>query len=306
MQLQQSTKRLLIILGAVIVIYGLIQVYYAMQRNSEEKEYAAMMEEIYQANPGLKEELAQQEEMLRLYGPRALEMGFTPESTQNILRRTEKLDGGFEKIIIYYQEDQPKEEYVVKDGELNGLFRSWNPAGVITEESEYVDNVLNGVQKSFYSNGNIKSETTFIEGKKQGPSSIWYQNGKQSNEVLFHDDIVVSSTSFYPDGSVRLTEKLNEDTGVLFTQAWYTNGELSHEFSTIHGKREGTLIKNAPTGFKVAEASYKDGLNDGWCRVWNEDGELDIELKYDNGVLDRAASTKGRRCDIDIWRFGFR
>ncbi|MGL4674656.1 MAG: hypothetical protein ACRCXK_07330, partial [Wohlfahrtiimonas sp.] len=209
-------------------------------------------------------------------------------------------------ITVFYEENKPREEYVMKDGKLEGSFKSWDTNGRLVEESEYKNNLLDGVQKNFYTNGNIKTEISYVEGKKQGPTKNWYQDGKQSSETEFKDNKVVGSTSFYPDGSIRMKEFLDEATGILSTQAFYTNGTLSHSFGSIGNRKEGLLIKNAPTGFKVAEASYKNGMNDGWCRVWNEKGELDTELFYKDGQIDRSQKMIGNACTVDIWRFGFR
>lgn len=310
MRLDPSTKRLLIIFGALIVVYAGIQLYRSIEDKKEEERYQVMMEQVYEANPGLREEMEQQAEMVRLYGPRALDPNFNSENgsttANSAIRKDEKLEDGTEKITVFYEEGKPREEYRMKNGQLEGVFKLWNAQGQLVEESDYKNNMLDGVQKSFYSNGTVKTEISYVNGKKNGPTKNWYQDGKQSSETEYKDNKVIGSTSFYPDGSIRMKETLNEATGILYTEAFYTNGTLSHSFGSIGNKKEGLLIKNAPTGFKVGEASYKDGVNDGWCRIWNEKGELDTELFYKDGRLDRSQKMIGNACTIDIWRFGFR
>lgn len=310
MRLDPSTKKLLIVFGALLLVYAGIQVYNVMEDKKEEERYQVMMDQIYDANPGLKEEMEQQAELVRLYGPRALDPNFNAETgsttANSAIRKNEKLEDGTEKVVVFYEEGKPREEYMMKDGKLEGLFKAWDTNGRLVEESEYRDNLLDGVQKNFYNNGNVKTEISYVAGKKHGTTKNWYQDGKQSSETEYKDNKVVGSTSFYPDGSLRMKETLDEKTGILTTQAFYTNGTLSHVFGAIGNKREGSLIKNAPTGFKVAEASYKNGINDGWCRIWNEKGELDTELFYKDGQIDRSQNMIGNSCTIDIWRFGFR
>lgn len=309
MRLDPSTKKLLVVFGVLLLVYAGIQVYNTMEDKKEEERYQVMMDQIYDANPGLKEEMEQQSEMVRLYGPRALEPGFnenTGSTTNTNIRKNDKLEDGAEKITVFYEENKPREEYVMKDGKLEGTFKSWDVNGRLVEESEYKNNVLNGVQKNFYTNGAVKTEITYVDGKKNGLTKNWYQDGKQSSETKYKDNKNIGSTSFYPDGSIRMQEVLDEATGILYTQAFYTSGALSHSFGSIGNKKEGLLIKNAPTGFKVAEATYKNGVNDGWCRVWNEKDELDTELFYKDGQIDRSQKMIGNSCTIDIWRFGFR
>lgn len=308
MRLDPSTKKLLIVFGALLVVYAGIQVYNKMEDKKEQERYQAMMAQIYDTNPGLKEEMDQQAELLRLYGPRALEPGFSTQSasSENANRKVEKLESGGEKITVLYEDGTPREEYVMINGQLEGTFKLWNTNGNLLEESQYDNNVLNGIQKNFYANGNIKNEITYVNGQKNGLTKNWYQDGRPSSEVEYKDNKNVGSTSFYPNGSIRMKEVLNEDTGVLLTEAYYNNGALSHSFGAIGNKKEGLLIKNAPTGFKVAEATYKNGVNDGWCRIWNEQGDLDTELFYQDGQLDRSKKVTGNACVIDIWQFGFR
>lgn len=310
MRLDPSTKKLLIVFGALLLVYAGIQVYNVMEDKKEEERYQVMMDQIYEANPGLREEMEQQEELVRLYGPRALDPNFNSNTGDiegtGVIRNTVKLDDGSEKITIFYEEGKPREEYVMKDGKLEGTFKLWDTNGRLTEESQYKNNILDGVQKNFYTNGSVKNEITYVDGKKNGLTKNWYQDGKQSSETEYKDNKNIGSTSFYPDGSIRMREVLDEATGILHTEAYYTNGVLSHSFGAKGNRKEGILTKNAPTGFKVAEATYTDGKNDGWCRVWNEQGELDTELFYKDGQIDRSQKMIGNSCTIDIWRFGFR
>ncbi|GAA5093402.1 toxin-antitoxin system YwqK family antitoxin [Wohlfahrtiimonas larvae] len=310
MRLDPSTKKLLIVFGALLLVYAGIQTYNMVQEKKDYERYQAMMDKIYDENPGLKEEMEQQAELVRLYGPRALDADFnagaSSSTADNNSRKVEKLEDGSEKITIFYENGEPREEYIMKNNQLDGLFKFWDASGRLLEESEYQNNILNGIQKNFYTNGSIKNEITYVDGQKNGLAKNWYQDGKQSSEIEYKDNKVISSKSFYPNGALRMEETLNEATGILSTQAFYNNGTLSHSFDSIGNKKEGTLIKNAPTGFKVAEASYKNGVNDGWCRIWNEKGELDTELFYKDGQLDRSQKMTGNACIIDIWRFGFR
>lgn len=162
------------------------------------------------------------------------------------------------------------------------------------------------VQTNHYPNGQIKNEAHFVDGISHGMTKHWYKNGQTSMEVMYDHGQVVSTVSYYPEGQMRMRETLDDVTGILTTEAWYTTGEVSHRFQAKKGRKEGTLVKYAPTGLKVAEVSYRDGVNDGWCRIWGERDVLETELYYEKGRLDRQRSTKGDVCRVDIWRFGFR
>lgn len=291
MRLSGSTKQLVIIFFVLLLAAAGFYFYQHLQRSSEEQRVADMMNKISEVErKTLEESNKANQSIVRGDGTRTVKKG----------------EDGLEIVTITYSNGTPREEYEMKDDKLEGTFKLWDTQGRLIEETEYKNNLPSGIQKSFYGNGILKSETIYVDGIKAGLSKNWYQNGKESSEVEYKNDVVISSVSFYPNGEVRTKEILNEVTGLLTMEAFYSNGQLSHTYGTIHGKREGTLIKNAPTGFKVAEAEYKNGVNDGWCRIWNEANALDVELFYVNGQLDRSKKAIGKSCDIDVWRFGFR
>ncbi len=309
MRLDPSHKKALIILGLFLAIYAGQRIYLHIDAKQEEKRFAEQLDRVYAANPELKKEIDEQKELVRIYGPQALERGFSVENINPELVRLRdviQLEDGREKIRVTYNDNQPREEYEMKDGELDGVFKLWDTNGVLIEESEYKNNVLNGLQKRFYTNGSLKTEISYVDGIRSGPMKNWYQDGKQYSEIIYKDNAVIRSISFYPDGSTRLDEKLNEETGLSSTRAFYNNGKISHTFDAKNNKKEGTLVKYTPSGFRIAEVDYKNGELNGWCRLWNDQGKLSTELFYQNGRIDHQKSISGSTCDVDLWRFGFR
>lgn len=308
MRLEPSHKKIIIIIGTLLVIYAGQKIYRSIDDRQEAQRVQDQFDRVYAANPSLKAEIEASKELARIYGPQALEPGFSPDTDLEgrKLREIIKLPDGGEKITKFYSENNPREEYFVKNGMREGVFKSWDSSGRLVEESMYKNDLLDGIQKTFYTNGNTKTEITYVDGKRSGPMKNWYQNGKQSAEIEYKDNNIVGSTAFYPDGSIRMKESLNEKTGLTLTEAFYANGKLSHSYNSKNGRKEGLLLKNAPSGAKAAEAEYKDGASDGWCRIWNDLGKLSTEVFYEQGRINHSKSIAGTSCNVDIWRFGFR
>lgn len=93
-----------------------------------------------------------------------------------------------ELIITYYDDEKTivNEKYYTKDGdknddrdgEKNGIYRSWYENGQIYVECMYVDDMINGLYKSWYEDGQIEEECNYSDGEKEGI----YKNGIMMGE----------------------------------------------------------------------------------------------------------------------------
>lgn len=59
------------------------------------------------------------------------------------------------------------EEFVVKDGFLNGVHKFYNKKGILVWEKNYRNNSRHGIQKTFYDTGSLKSEVTYTNGRRE-------------------------------------------------------------------------------------------------------------------------------------------
>jgi antitoxin component YwqK of YwqJK toxin-antitoxin module len=81
------------------------------------------------------------------------------------------------------------------------------PNGVIKFEGEYKNGERNGVWKSYYENGTPWSETTYQLGKKNGATKTFYQNGKLRYEGFFTDDKESGTWIFYDENEKQVNKQ---------------------------------------------------------------------------------------------------
>lgn len=65
----------------------------------------------------------------------------------------------------------------VKDGNLNGNCKTYNPDGSLDSEGYYVNNRPDGFCKLYYPNGNLKFKGNFSNGQSEGEGSEYHENG---------------------------------------------------------------------------------------------------------------------------------
>jgi len=146
-----------------------------------------------------------------------------------------QLDGVFR---TWFKNGQISSEHTYKDGLADGLDKLWREDGQQLAESSWKADKASGVAKFWYENGQLKSEESYVDDKLQGMKKVWYENGQQQFEGVFKDGQLAGKS-----------------------QRWYDNGTLEIEAIFLEGK--------------------KDGL---WT-FWNRNGEKSKELEYENGLL---------------------
>jgi antitoxin component YwqK of YwqJK toxin-antitoxin module len=126
--------------------------------------------------------------------------------------------------------------------------RSWNLLGNLAVEYSIRDNVKHGPFRRYHDNGAVSWATQFVRGKEHGVSRQYDENGG-------------------PIGTYRMTH----GTGV---DLWYTApGELSEERYVRDGKWNG-FERWWNSNQVWQETHFKDDLEHGIKRAWNDHGRL--------------------------------
>ena len=68
----------------------------------------------------------------------------------------------------YYENGQPKLQYIFKNDEYDGLCREWNTAGVLIKAMHYKNGHEAGTQQLFYDNGKVRANYVVIDGRRFG------------------------------------------------------------------------------------------------------------------------------------------
>ena len=93
-----------------------------------------------------------------------------------------------------------------KDGERDGLSKTWHSNGQLRMTSNYKDGELDGLAKTWHSNGHLDAEVNWKDGKLDGLFKFWHSNGQLESEFNYKDGV--------KDG---------------LGKHWYENGQLKTE-----------------------------------------------------------------------------
>ncbi|SFT36322.1 Antitoxin component YwqK of the YwqJK toxin-antitoxin module [Lishizhenia tianjinensis] len=189
------------------------------------------------------------------------------------------------KYEYYWDGKTLKLEYVMKDGELHGPFKSYNYNGTLkktgvfkngeqhgffveyrgdgSKESEYnvKDGVLNGSIKSYYENSKLEKEGFMLNGKEHGNFKEYTEEG-----VL---ELVYNKKNGEFDGSFKV---------------YYENGQLKRIGAFANGVESGEFKEYNEEGKLEYHYFKKNGVNEGKFYEY-EDGKLILESNYKNDQL---------------------
>lgn len=126
--------------------------------------------------------------------------------------------------------------HLYKNGELNGVQRSYHPNGTISYEVEKIDGKDAGVSKKFFENGALYEQSYYEKGKLEGPVETWHNNNQKASITNYRSDR-------------KHGEKKN----------WYKNGQLRLSGQYFNDQENGLWQFFDSTGKQTEERYYENG-----------------------------------------------
>jgi hypothetical protein len=121
--------------------------------------------------------------------------------------------------------------------------------------------VSHGLTSFWYQSGQKKSETRYANGTLHGPRTNWYAGGQ------------VWSEGRYVDG-------LEDGVWVKY----YENGGRQSQWHMRLGAWHGPYTEWYPNGQKRLEVEFVDGQRQGLQTTWNDQGVVELQGDYVDGV----------------------
>ena len=100
-----------------------------------------------------------------------------------------------------------KEIAPAKDTIANGEYMLHYENGVIKIRGMMKDGQREGLWKSWYDNGSPWSETSFKAGKKDGPTTTWYENEKKRYTGFYTNDEESGKWTFWDESGKVVSTK---------------------------------------------------------------------------------------------------
>ena len=145
-------------------------------------------------------------------------------------------------------------------------------ASLFDEEGKlYAKGIFEGALRdstwNFFSGDQLVQAENYLQGKKEGLATGFDRNGKVMSEKEWKNDL--------PDGK---------------SIEYYSTGVKRNEITYVAWKKNGAAMFYDENGVKSMEGSYRDDLSDGIWKVFDKEGKLKYQIKYDKGeILDSGA-----------------
>ncbi len=157
---------------------------------------------------------------------------------------------------------KPKEERMMKDGKIHGIYKRWHPEGTICEESTYMNGKLHGKQYYYSIYGRLMQELNYNEGIMHGiqiayheklgtiMSKYYYKEGKPYGEhTTYHKNGTLSSLCTYNDSGMLIGTARN----------WHSNGRLARDATYIDGKLHGMYFEYNESDLPIRALYFEHG-----------------------------------------------
>ncbi|MFC1479943.1 toxin-antitoxin system YwqK family antitoxin [Candidatus Omnitrophota bacterium] len=184
----------------------------------------------------------------------------------------------------YNDDGKLKSETTYENGKKNGPFKLYSyekGKQYVHEEGTYKDGEKEGIKKSYYPNGKLRYEISYRNGSYDGRSVHYHSNGKIRSDYVYKKGFPVDGVrvNYHSDGKVsqKLSYKNGQEDGV--TKWYYGNGNIKGETLIIKGKTTGVEKKYYPNGKLEFESFSEGGMRT--QRQYNEDGSVKNEKTWD-------------------------
>ncbi|MCL2261331.1 MAG: toxin-antitoxin system YwqK family antitoxin [Fibromonadales bacterium] len=183
-------------------------------------------------------------------------------------------DGEKEAYYSWYRNGIKAEEMTLKNGVPDGSYRKWSVTGFVSEKGAYKDSLREG-KWTFFSKEKIPyMQGSYKNGLKQGKWILFDESGKVMGEQFyrndsatgfwkkFYKDVLVEENSCHPTNETGYFRSYSDEGKPLIYQA------------CREGKFNGVFLSYYPGGSLHKVGNFDDGLRSGSWAEYYANGKL--------------------------------
>ena len=173
-----------------------------------------------------------------------------------------------------------------KDNVSHGPLQHWRRVGTRKSEGRFKDGERDGLQRTFSKNGAMTTRGAYKAGRRVGVHEEWFASGQRMSVESYKNDQL--------DGSRRVWDR----DGLLMQSENYVAGKRHGRWSDFHpsdgdprewgefdsGVRTGVWERGSKEGVVLERSVFIEGRRDGLSKKWNPAGQLIEEVTYVRGV----------------------
>ena len=209
------------------------------------------------------------------------------------------------ELKTYHTDKGVKEVIPLENGTISGIFKSYFENGQLKDEIHYLNGEQTGIKTEYFENGNKKFSITISQNPKGKLHSHYYENGSlKSTEIyITKDERDGKWIRYYSNGQMQSeTEFINKDffvqncwkedgtqilkdgTGLYINENTYWEGFTQrNEQEYFECKRHGKQYTYNNNKLSLYQ-EMKEGKAHGITKSYDEDGNLEYEVVYEDGV----------------------
>lgn len=201
---------------------------------------------------------------------------------------------------FYFKTGELSEIHALKDGERDGVLKTFYRNGKPQSESNYSNGQITASVKIYHATGQVRNQYIVKDGMRNGPFTVFNQDGGKTEEGTYKAGKYDGGyKSYYADGGTYVTCN-------------YVNGNLTGDYKSNYrsGKKyfEGKYVNGQPTGsartfwengaVKEERTFNTDGKQNGTSREYDKEGTVRREMVFNNG---NEESEKSYDYDGKLW-----
>ena len=203
---------------------------------------------------------------------------------KKLLYKNNLLDGTFEE---YHENGILKKKGQYAAGTMTGVWLSYYDNKQLLDSGSYNNmGALVGKWVSYYKNGNLEQISKYdLKGKKSGDQKEYDVDGILHGVYIYSDNQLTSYTIYDKKGVVVSTGKVKG--GTLVYKTYYPDGKtLSAEGIFKDGMQEGEWKFYNQNDFLETKSQYSKGELNGLTINYYSNGFVESEKYYKNGIGD--------------------
>ncbi len=195
---------------------------------------------------------------------------------------------------IYYSNGKISSEGFIRNNKPDGYWKTYSEKGILVSEGNRKNFELDSLWKFYNDSSKLFMTVNYVKGKKNGFKTTYNEIGKicenykedikEGLTIYFYGDTIIRKTVNFVNGKENGLSKEYSNEGLIISLVDYKFGfVVNREYINRYnggGKKQGIWKTFYSNDFTKTEESYRNGLKNGFFKIFDLEGNLISIKKY--------------------------
>lgn len=186
--------------------------------------------------------------------------------------------------VFYYSTGEKKAEGEYKDGKKIKEWKYYHRNGKMEQTGRYQNDLPVGFWRWYFDDGTVRREEEYFRGLMEGPSVEYNEFGEVVAEGEYLDGFKEGPWNYKVGDHTELGSYVEGERQGLWKYYWADTEDLQFQGGYIDGEPDGKHKYYWPNGKVRMEGKYIVGAKNGDWIYYNELGEIQLYITYEDGV----------------------